>query len=156
VNGVTLTACGRAVVGQPRRLGLVGKAIVARIVLATATLVVGGAVAISMRRAKERRTVERLEGLRDALAPVTEDETHHNRALHDRLETNILRELREGKFLDAWGNPIQLRSPGPVHAIGFDLISPGPNGVFEEGRGDDLVAGLDLRNGTASVTSDTK
>src|SRR5207237_599182 len=59
---------------------------------------------------------------------------------------------------DAWGNPIYYRCPGPIHKNGWDLISCGPNGVYEEGQGDDIVVGEDLPGGlppeTAPVTSE--
>src|SRR5579872_4466186 len=42
---------------------------------------------------------------------------------------------------DAWGNGIVYACPGPIHRNGFDLISCGPDGDYEEGRGDDLVVG---------------
>jgi hypothetical protein len=55
--------------------------------------------------------------------------------------------------LDAWGQPIRLVCPGPVHKNGWDLISCGPNGVYEEGGGDDIVVGEDLPGGIAAIQS---
>src|SRR5579871_3494387 len=45
---------------------------------------------------------------------------------------------------DVWDHPIYYRCPGPVHKDGFDFISCGPNGIYEEGQGDDIVVGEDL------------
>jgi hypothetical protein len=44
---------------------------------------------------------------------------------------------------DAWGQPIRFRQPGPVHTHGWDVWSVGPNGIDEEGEGDDLLIGED-------------
>jgi len=35
------------------------------------------------------------------------------------------------------------------------LISCGPNGVFEEGGGDDIVVGQDLPGGLAAISSES-
>ncbi len=45
------------------------------------------------------------------------------------------------KQLDAWEAPLVYRSPGPVHRNGWDLYSVGPNGVDEQGKGDDILVG---------------
>ena len=45
---------------------------------------------------------------------------------------------------DAWGNLIRYRCPGPVHKRGWDLWSVGPNGVDEQGQGDDILVGEDV------------
>jgi hypothetical protein len=63
-----------------------------------------------------------------------------------------------GAVCDWWGQPIYYRCPGPVHMGGWDLISCGPNGIYEGGGGDDIVVGEDfpdvLRSAsTAPVTS---
>ncbi|MEZ0227831.1 MAG: hypothetical protein ACAI25_04345 [Planctomycetota bacterium] len=50
---------------------------------------------------------------------------------------------RQSYVVDGWGGRIHLRVPGPVHKRGWDLWSPGPNGVDEEGQGDDVVIGED-------------
>jgi hypothetical protein len=44
---------------------------------------------------------------------------------------------------DAWGQPIRFRQPGPVHRNGWDIWSVGPNGIDEEGEGDDILVGED-------------
>jgi hypothetical protein len=46
--------------------------------------------------------------------------------------------------LDAWGFPLRLMAPGPIHKHGWDLWSVGPNGIDERGDGDDLVVGEDI------------
>ncbi len=56
---------------------------------------------------------------------------------------------------DAWGNPIYYRCPGPIHKNGFDLISCGPNGVYEEGNGDDIVVGEEVPGGGAAISSES-
>ncbi|HLK16971.1 MAG TPA: type II secretion system protein GspG [Fimbriimonadaceae bacterium] len=56
---------------------------------------------------------------------------------------------------DAWDRPIYYRCPGPIHKKGFDLISCGPNGVYEEGQGDDIVVGEDLPGGIAAISSES-
>jgi hypothetical protein len=43
--------------------------------------------------------------------------------------------------LDGWGRPLLYRSPGPVHPHGWDLWSVGPNGIDEQGGGDDILVG---------------
>ncbi len=61
----------------------------------------------------------------------------------------------KGSIGDAWGNPLYYRCPGPIHKNGWDLISCGPNGVYEEGGGDDIVVGEDLPGGIAAISSDS-
>ncbi len=58
--------------------------------------------------------------------------------------------------VDAWGSPIFYRCPGPVHNNGWDLISCGPNGIYEEGRGDDIVVGEDVPGGIAAIQSEAR
>lgn len=45
---------------------------------------------------------------------------------------------------DSWGRPFVVRSPGVVHRSGWDIYSTGPNGLDEEGEGDDILVGEDL------------
>jgi hypothetical protein len=40
---------------------------------------------------------------------------------------------------DGWGRPLRYRCPGTVHRRRWDLYSVGPNGVDEQGQGDDLM-----------------
>ncbi len=56
---------------------------------------------------------------------------------------------------DAWGNPIYYLCPGAIHKNGWDLISCGPNGIYEQGQGDDIVVGEDLPGGLASLASES-
>jgi hypothetical protein len=48
------------------------------------------------------------------------------------------------KAFDAWGHPLYYCCPGRVHRHGWDLYSAGPNGVDEQGMGDDIVVGFDM------------
>ncbi len=57
---------------------------------------------------------------------------------------------------DAWGRSILHRCPGPVQENGYDSISCGPNGVHEEGGGDDLVRGEDAPGGIAAIASNPR
>jgi len=62
--------------------------------------------------------------------------------------------FREQKPLrDGWSNLIHYRCPGPVHKNGWDLISSGPNGIYEEGGGDDILVGDDVPGGIAAIVS---
>lgn len=45
---------------------------------------------------------------------------------------------------DGWGCPLIYRAPGPVHRRGWDLYSVGPNGIDEQGKGDDVLIGEDV------------
>jgi hypothetical protein len=45
---------------------------------------------------------------------------------------------------DGWDRPVCYRCPGPVHKRGWDLWSCGPNGVDEQGGGDDILVGEDV------------
>lgn len=47
-------------------------------------------------------------------------------------------------FYDVWGNALQYRCPARSNEAPFELYSVGPNGIDEEGIGDDVVARLDL------------
>jgi hypothetical protein len=50
----------------------------------------------------------------------------------------------ETVLLDAWGHAIKFRFPGRVHRHGWDLYSVGPNGIDEQGGGDDILVGEDV------------
>jgi hypothetical protein len=52
--------------------------------------------------------------------------------------------LRNYLVTDQWGHPIRLRVPGHVHAQGWDVWSCGPNGIDEQGQGDDILIGEDV------------
>ncbi len=73
----------------------------------------------------------------------------------ERREARIaeFREFWKECVRDGWDHPIYYRCPGPIHRNGWDLISCGPNGVYEEGGGDDIVVGQDLPNGIAAIES---
>ena len=45
---------------------------------------------------------------------------------------------------DGWGRTLRLQCPGPVHRVGWDIWSVGPNGVDEHGKGDDILVGEDV------------
>ncbi len=49
----------------------------------------------------------------------------------------------QGILVDDWGKPIRLRVPGPVHNYGWDAWSCGPNGIDEQGQGDDILVGAE-------------
>ncbi len=61
--------------------------------------------------------------------------------------------VRGKHVLDAWNHAIYYRCPGPVHKSGWDLMSCGPNGIYEEGGGDDIVVGEDVPGGIAAIES---
>ena len=51
-------------------------------------------------------------------------------------------ELKDGQLVDPWGNPylyISKNGGSPQHRSTFDLYSHGPNGIDDQGTGDDLV-----------------
>src|SRR5262249_52126724 len=64
-------------------------------------------------------------------------------------ERNVPRNTEWVTQLDGWGHPVIYACPGPIHRFGFDLISCGPNGLYEAGAGDDIVRGAE----TASIFS---
>jgi hypothetical protein len=45
---------------------------------------------------------------------------------------------------DGWGHLLLFHCPGPVHKHGWDVWSCGPNGIDEQGGGDDILVGEDL------------
>ena len=52
-------------------------------------------------------------------------------------------ELKDGKLIDPWGKPyvyVLLNGGSPQHRQrSFDLYSLGPNGVDDQGAGDDII-----------------
>ena len=54
--------------------------------------------------------------------------------------------------VDAWGRPYRYRCPGPVHKHGWDIYSLGPDGMDDQGEGDDLIIGGDF----AAIESATR
>jgi hypothetical protein len=45
---------------------------------------------------------------------------------------------------DGWGRRFLFSAPGPVHKHGWDIWSVGPNGIDEQGGGDDILVGEDV------------
>lgn len=92
--------------------------------------------------------------------------TASRRELGRKLETdNLVRELRiaesdkwgfpnadfaAGRVFDGWGRPIWLRVDGES----CNLISSGPNGVYESGSGDDISFSCN-RSDTTATTKDS-
>ncbi len=151
---------------EPRKLGLLGKALVALMVVLTGGLGIGTGVAVRQQRMQRDETKTRLSklalGLRlsDYPRPRSSSGTGQERLRAVRYSTfmtrptAVLESFESGATaLDAWGNPIYYRCPGPTHKNGWDLISCGPNGVFEEGGGDDIVVGEDLPGEITAIES---
>jgi len=154
---------------EPRKLGLVGKAIVGLMVVVTAGLVTGTVVVIRARRIEEESRFEETKRvwltehyLYDARKELREMDDirpcSHYRWIGwgigspGRLSFTSAEDLA---LCDAWAQPIRFCCPGPIHKNGFDLISAGPNGVFEDGQGDDIVVGGDLPGGIATISSES-
>ena len=210
-----------ATVTEPRKLGLVGKALVGLMVVVTAGLGVGAVVVMRARRIEEekRRATQvvllevrplvqfnlrpppddpvlcfegvgcpslatdepdevtgqvrlRRDSCRDTSLDIWEcgfpteqwmlqrgAKTLYLNASCKKIimqkGTDTVRWSGRQVVLDAWGNPIYYRCPGPIHKDGWDLISCGPNGVFENGGGDDIVVGEDLPGGLAAISSES-
>ncbi len=147
---------------RPRHLSLGCKAIVMLMVIVTAGLCVGAAVAVrahqveKQRRRATARTLYELardldrgsDEMRDVLRLLSFSSPSSPRAaelrgLLEGLKKNFCEERK-----DAWGNPIAYRRPGPIHTRGYDLVSFGRNGVDEGGHGDDVVVGKDESDGS--------
>jgi hypothetical protein len=64
----------------------------------------------------------------------------HMPYLKDLQDVRIWEDRRTGLVLDQWDNPIRLVVKSPHH---YTFISPGPNGKYQEGRGDDIVYDFD-------------
>jgi hypothetical protein len=67
----------------------------------------------------------------------------------DETCSKLIRSPRE-PVLDAWGHPIRYKHPGTVHKHGWDLYSVGPNGIDEQGGGDDILLGADVAPETSA------
>jgi hypothetical protein len=132
----------------------------ARTVLAVGVVVAIGLVAVVVvvvaRRERVERTRRLLESLREN-GPKRANERHRlwgEIRRRTRRPVGILVGPRTGRqsgdgfdaasARDAWGTPIRLQAPGPVHGGGWDIWSCGPNGVDEKGGGDDILIGEDL------------
>ncbi len=155
---------------EPRKLGFIGKAIVATAVVLTAVFGVVAAVAIRGKRIENgrRETTNREFSAiclwMRVLGTPRSDESH---SMFSRISVYLgppantseryawAHPLASKVVCDGWGHPIYYRCPGPVHKNGWDLISCGPNGVYEEGGGDDIVVGEDLPGGLAAISSES-
>jgi hypothetical protein len=130
-------------------------------VLAAVMLVVVCALALA-RKEVERRKRARTLALLQSLIPAAREwgDRHYNSPgltlATSRLGFAVYGIDSMGAYdpgtvtfqLDAWGAPIHFRAqPGPVHKHGWDLWSDGPNGIDEQGRGDDILLGEDLEFG---------
>ncbi len=162
-----------AVTHEPKKLGLVGKAIVGLMVVVTAGLVVGGGIAIRAKHLEDARraaTIAHVDVLalcvRHRIPPLGVEPCFAARyrsmeaspgsfASQYGLFSCATKASSRSVETDAWGNPIYYRCPGPIHKKGWDLISCGPNGVCEEGQGDDIVVGEDLPGGIAAISSES-
>jgi hypothetical protein len=144
---------------QPRRLGPLGKGLIgvgvvlAVGLVAVTVLVVPGQIE---RRRTERLLLElvRLGGGAATWGP------HSGRtqlvfkgdegsiALTNVGEFGPEHTWGEGWPVDPWARPIRYCAPGPVHKHGWDLWSCGPNGIDENGQGDDILIGEDVADVT--------
>jgi hypothetical protein len=83
----------------------------------------------------------------DHLASLTE--------VLDTLAENHLIEPTDRKRLevDGWGRPFSFRVQNEANSQKIRIISSGKNGVFQEGKGDDIVLEITIRrNGKLDVT----
>ena len=48
-------------------------------------------------------------------------------------------DLEGGSYLDSWGNPYVYINPGVNNPKFYDIYSFGPDGVDEQGKGDDIT-----------------
>lgn len=55
-----------------------------------------------------------------------------------------------GPLMDAWGQPLVYRYPARRQELVFELYSVGPNGVDQQGEGDDIPCGADAMRETWS------
>lgn len=55
----------------------------------------------------------------------------------------VVAQIRSGSILDGWERPIHYRSPGVTHTD-FEVWSDGPNGIDDDGLGDDVLVGEDI------------
>jgi hypothetical protein len=142
---------------EPRKLSLGCEALVALLVAVTVGLAVGAVVAVrakwiedekrretchTLAECADHRRSRRVRGNAVAVSPVE----------FTYAESDGIR-FYSATPRDAWGNPIRYVCPGPIHKNGFDLISAGPDGIFENGQGDDIVVGEDLPGGLAAISS---
>ncbi len=130
-------------------------------VVLTAGLGVGAIVVIQAKRIGDEKraaeTTQRLRGFRRGahLEPASFDSGTPPRPSWEEARDTVAAFVTERQPIDAWGQPIIYRCPGPIHKNGWDLISCGANGVYEEGGGDDIVVGEDLPGGLAAISSES-
>jgi len=96
-----------------------------------------------------------LDAIYDAFRPYMFSKKDFRKSLAPSQQRAVATLEVDPPAVDAWGNSIYYRCPGPIHKNGFDLISCGPNGVYEEGGGDDIVVGEDLPGGIAAISSES-
>ncbi len=131
-------------------------------------VVAAGAVVVHWREEVRDEKTRRILRV-DAQAFTVHERSIRNREHPDECDERfyqlVVADLKSGAQRDAWNHPIYYRCPGPIHTRGWDLISCGPNGIYEEGQGDDIVVGEDLppeefarimSSSTAAVTSESK
>jgi hypothetical protein len=155
-------------VKEPRRLGCF--ALVFVVPLAAAGAYVTARAAREAREAADKRSTTTAKltvlsaGLRDHMAggldtllpaPAprasggSEDPTGQNAfnafiSVREGAINRLDRLYRSVVWMDAWNHPIIYRCPGPIHRHGWDLYSVGPNGIDEQGDGDDILVGEDV------------
>jgi hypothetical protein len=165
---------GAEVTEEPRRLGALGMSLLSLgAVLAFGLVVVTAKVlADRSRLATERDVTSRAVAKLGYLVVHTDDHgytvTPHpptsrggddDRSGQRKLVAWYMKEISprfyippfppKTEVLDAWGHAILYRCPGPVHKRGWDIYSVGPDGIDDQGQGDDVLVGEDL----AAVTS---
>ncbi|HZV01327.1 MAG TPA: hypothetical protein VFF73_31735 [Planctomycetota bacterium] len=121
--------------------------------LAIGTLLVFALILATGIAVHRRREAERLSETKDRLREVSDlirKDWRSRTRLRLALTTpptrsvhlyDVERGLENGPFRDGWGRPFLCARPGPVHRHGWDLWSVGPNGIDEQGNGDDILVG---------------
>jgi hypothetical protein len=123
-------------------------------------VLVAGIAPHAINSERRRRTLRTLESLRGVAQTAAQKFDTPRRRLLNRthilgIRSSVALDPRNGAPVgvcgtegpvarDGWGNAITVQIPGPIHKGGWDAWSPGPNGIDELGRGDDLVVGEDL------------
>ncbi len=149
-----------AVTHEPRKLGLVGKAIVGLMVAGTVAFSVWTALVLRAKAIEHAKIQEERRQLEFTMRATDENVANGKGPMPledgkiDPTGRSAILTHPKG-FVDVWGHPVYYRCPGPVHKNGWDLISCGPNGVFENGAGDDIVVGEDLPGGIAAISSES-
>jgi len=149
----------RASAAWPRAFSLVELLVVIAILGILASLVTAGAQAARRRAAvtKARTTVA---GIETAIVMYQGDLGQYPSSGNDNLVKALQEDpgktdwngpyfdfkqddLKDGKLIDPWGKPyeyISVNGGAPQHRThSFDLYSLGPNGLDEQGAGDDVI-----------------